>query len=65
METRRLGKTGGSEHDRYFRSGGFLAGDSSQADAAMEMAAAHGINHIDVSPTYGQAEVHLGAVAEG
>jgi predicted aldo/keto reductase-like oxidoreductase len=32
-----------------------------EADAAIEMALKSGINHVDVSPFYGQAEVRLGS----
>ena len=31
-----------------------------EADAAIELAVEHGVNHFDVSPTYGQAEIRLG-----
>lgn len=31
-----------------------------EADAGIEMAVEHGINHIDVAPQYGQAEMRLG-----
>jgi aryl-alcohol dehydrogenase-like predicted oxidoreductase len=31
-----------------------------EAEAAIELAVSHGINHIDVAPSYGQAEMRLG-----
>lgn len=31
-----------------------------EADAAIELAMEHGVNHFDVAPSYGQAEVRLG-----
>jgi len=60
MEKRRLGKTGHLSTIVIFGAAAFWLVTQAEADAAMELAAAHGINHIDVSPTYGQAEVHLG-----
>jgi aryl-alcohol dehydrogenase-like predicted oxidoreductase len=61
METRRLGKTGHMSSIIAF--GGFALRQVSQkeADAALEMALNHGINHIDVSPIYGQAEKRIGS----
>jgi aryl-alcohol dehydrogenase-like predicted oxidoreductase len=60
METRRLGKTGHLSTVVVFGGAAFWLVNQAEADAALELAAAHGINHIDVSPTYGQAEIHLG-----
>jgi aryl-alcohol dehydrogenase-like predicted oxidoreductase len=61
METRRLGKTGHTDCILIF--GGFALYHAKQkeADAALEMALAKGINHIDVSPIYGQAEARIGS----
>ncbi len=61
METRRLGKTNHMSSLIIF--GGFALFRTSQdkADAAIENAAANGINHVDVSPLYGDAEKHLGS----
>ena len=60
METRRLGKTGHLSTVLVFGGAAFWLVNQAEADAALELAAAHGINHIDVSPSYGQAEIHLG-----
>ena len=60
MEKRRLGKTGHLSTVVIFGGAAFWLVNQSEADAALELAAAHGINHIDVSPSYGQAEIHLG-----
>jgi len=60
MEKRRLGKT---EHmSSIITFGGAALWQISQADAdaTIELATKHGVNHFDVSPTYGQAEVRLG-----
>jgi len=60
MEKRRLGKT---EHmSSIIAFGGAALWQISQkdADAVIELATEHGVNHFDVSPTYGQAEIRLG-----
>ena len=60
MEKRRLGKT---EHmSSILTLGGAAIGTVTQteADAAISMAMEHGINHIDVAPTYGDAELRIG-----
>lgn len=60
MENRRLGKT---EHmSSIIAFGGAALWQISQkdADAVIELATEHGVNHFDVSPTYGQAEMRLG-----
>jgi aryl-alcohol dehydrogenase-like predicted oxidoreductase len=60
MEKRRLGKTGHMSSVLTF--GGAAIGQVSQqeADAAIELAVKHGVNHFDVAPTYGEAELRLG-----
>ena len=60
MEKRRLGKTGHMSSVLTF--GGAALGQVSQdeADAAIELAIRHGVNHFDVAPTYGEAELRLG-----
>ena len=60
MEQRRLGKT---EHmSSIITFGGAALWDVSQSEAnnAAEMAVEHGINHFDVAPSYGKAELLLG-----
>ena len=59
MEKRRLGKTGHSVS--ILTLGGCGPGYVSQeeADKAVELAMAHGVNMIDVAPNYGDAEVRL------
>ncbi len=61
METRRLGKTGHESTVVTF--GAFAIGGASQdeADRAIEFALGHGINHVDVAPSYGEAELRLGS----
>jgi aryl-alcohol dehydrogenase-like predicted oxidoreductase len=60
MEKRRLGKTGHMSSVLTF--GGAALGQVPQqeADAAIELAVKHGVNHFDVAPTYGEAELRLG-----
>ncbi|MGD8464008.1 MAG: aldo/keto reductase [Anaerolineae bacterium] len=60
MQTRRFGRT---EHDSTILVfGAFAVGQLSQkeADGVMEMVLEHGINHIDVAPSYHDAELRLG-----
>jgi aryl-alcohol dehydrogenase-like predicted oxidoreductase len=61
METRPLGRTGHRSSIVVF--GGFAVGwvDQAEADAALDMACENGINHIDVSPLYGEAEARIGS----
>lgn len=60
MQTRRFGRTGHQSTVVIF--GAFAVGQITQkkADAVMERLLAHGINHIDVAPSYGDAELRLG-----
>ncbi len=59
METRIFGKTGAKI--TFITMGGCGLGyvDQSEADKAVKLAMDHGINMIDVAPTYGKAEVRL------
>lgn len=61
METRPLGRTGHMSSIVVF--GGFAVGwvDQGEANAALDMALENGINHIDVSPVYGEAEARIGS----
>jgi aryl-alcohol dehydrogenase-like predicted oxidoreductase len=61
MEKRRLGRTGQMSSILTF--GGFALSEATQkeADKGIEMALKAGINHVDVSPIYGQAEARLGS----
>jgi predicted aldo/keto reductase-like oxidoreductase len=57
---RRFGRTG--HMSTIVILGAFAVGPISQqeADGAMELVLKHGINHIDVAPTYADAELRLG-----
>jgi aryl-alcohol dehydrogenase-like predicted oxidoreductase len=60
MQTRRFGRTDHMSTIVIF--GAFAVGPVSQkeADAAMELVLEHGVNHIDVAPSYHDAELRLG-----
>ncbi|MDH7485881.1 MAG: aldo/keto reductase [Anaerolineae bacterium] len=60
MQKRRFGRTGHMSTVAIFGAAAFYAVTQAQADAAMEQVIAAGVNHIDVAPTYGQAEERLG-----
>ena len=64
METRRLGKTGHMSSIVIFDSFALFSVDQDEADAALEMALERGVNHIDVSPIYGEAEIRIGSWIE-
>ncbi len=59
METRRLGRTGHQSTIVTF--GGAAIGKVTQdvADVAIQTALDHGVNHFDVAPTYGDAELRM------
>lgn len=61
MEKRRLGKTEHMSSILIFGSFALFRVTQKAADAALEMALENGINHVDVSPLYGDAEKHLGS----
>jgi len=61
LEFRRLGRTGHMSSVLAF--GGYTFNDipQSEADKMMKIVLEHGINHIDVAPSYGTAEERLGS----
>ncbi len=59
MEYRRLGKTEHASSVINFGSAALGAVTQDEADRAIEFALAHGVNHIDVAPSYGEAELRL------
>ncbi len=60
MEQRRLGKTEHMSSIITFGSAALYQVSPAEAEAAIELAIEHGVNHFDVSPRYGAAEVRLG-----
>lgn len=60
MEKRRLGRTGHMSTVVIFGAAALWRIDQEGANAALDLALAHGVNHIDVAPRYGVAEERLG-----
>jgi aryl-alcohol dehydrogenase-like predicted oxidoreductase len=60
MQTRRFGRTGHPSTIAIFGAAAFWEIDQAQADKTMELVIEHGVNHIDVAPSYGQAEERVG-----
>jgi predicted aldo/keto reductase-like oxidoreductase len=61
VDKRRLGKTEQMTSLLIFGSFALFRIKQKDADAAIEMALENGINQVDVSPLYGDAEKHLGS----
>jgi predicted aldo/keto reductase-like oxidoreductase len=59
MEQRRLGRTGHLSTVVTFGTAGIGRVDQDTADLAIQMILDRGVNHIDVAPGYGEAEVRL------
>jgi|DewCreStandDraft_1066081.scaffolds.fasta_scaffold01962_1 aryl-alcohol dehydrogenase-like predicted oxidoreductase len=60
MEKRRLGRTGHLSTVITFGAVALARVSQAEADRAMELVLEYGVNHIDVAPSYGEAEVRLG-----
>jgi len=60
MERRRLGRTEHLSSVVIFGAAGVGMVDEATAAAALDRAFAAGVNHLDVAPTYGDAELRLG-----
>ena len=60
METRRFGRTGHNSTVAIFGAAALGRVTQAQADATMESIIAAGVNHIDVAPSYGEAELRIG-----
>jgi aryl-alcohol dehydrogenase-like predicted oxidoreductase len=59
MEYRRLGRTGHSSSVAAFGTFSIAHLDQGRADQAVQTVLDHGVNHFDVAPTYGDAELRL------
>ncbi len=59
MEQRRLGRTGHLSSVVTFGTAGIGRVDQDEADRAVQTVLDHGVNHFDVAPSYGEAEVRL------
>ena len=62
MEQRRLGRTGQMSTVVAFGAAGIGRVDQETADKAIQTALDYGVNHIDVAPGYGDAELTARAV---
>lgn len=60
METRPLGETGQESTIVTFGAIALAQLEQSAANAMVELVRRHGVNHFDVAPTYGDAEIKLG-----
>ena len=60
METRRFGRTGHFSTVAILGGAAFGKVDQATTDATMERVIAAGVNHIDIAPSYGNAEERLG-----
>jgi aryl-alcohol dehydrogenase-like predicted oxidoreductase len=60
METRRFGRTGHLSTIAIFGAAAFWEISQADADKVMEQVTEAGVNHIDVAPSYGQAEERIG-----
>lgn len=60
MEKRRFGRTGHMSTVAIFGAAAFWEIEQPDADRVMEMVIEAGVNHIDVAPSYGQAEQRIG-----
>ena len=60
LQTRRFGRTGHLSTVAIFGAAAFGEVSQVEADRTMELVIASGINHIDVAPSYGQAEARIG-----
>ncbi len=60
METRRFGRTGHMSTVAIFGAAAFSEVSQAEADKVMEQVIEAGVNHIDVAPSYGQAELRIG-----
>ena len=60
METRRFGRTGHMSTIAIFGAAAFWEISQQNADKVLEQVIEAGVNHIDVAPSYGQAEERIG-----
>jgi aryl-alcohol dehydrogenase-like predicted oxidoreductase len=60
MQTRRLGRTGNQSSIAILGTAALGNSTQAEADATIQLAISRGINHIDIAPTYGNAETLVG-----
>ena len=59
MERRQLGRTGHLSTVVAFGTAGIGRVEQGVADRAIQAVLEHGVNHVDVAPTYGEAKLRL------
>jgi aryl-alcohol dehydrogenase-like predicted oxidoreductase len=64
MQYRKLGKTGHESSIISFGGAALWDVTQEEADAAIQMVIERGVNHFDIAPRYGQAEVLAGPMVE-
>lgn len=60
MKTRTFGRTGHASTIAIFGAAALSKVSQAEADLAMERVIAAGVNHIDIAPSYGDAELRVG-----
>jgi aryl-alcohol dehydrogenase-like predicted oxidoreductase len=60
METRRLGRTGHHSSVAILGAAAFALSTTDEAELAFTAALTRGVNHLDIAPRYGNAEVAVG-----
>jgi aryl-alcohol dehydrogenase-like predicted oxidoreductase len=60
METRRLGRTGHHSSVAILGAAAFWEATPDEAAAGFQLALDRGVNHLDIAPQYGDAEVRIG-----
>ncbi len=60
MEKRKLGRTEHMSTVMIFGAAALWTVSQKEADKAIDLIMEHGVNHIDVAPSYGDAEIRLG-----
>lgn len=60
MQKRRFGRTGHQSTVAIFGAAAFWEIGQDEADRVMEMVIEAGLNHIDIAPSYGEAELRVG-----
>ena len=60
MQQRRLGRTGHESSVAILGAAAFCGSSPDEAEKGFHPALATGVNHLDIAPTYGDAEVVVG-----
>ena len=60
IERRSFGRTGHRSTVVLFGGAALARASQAEADRTLELLLRHGVNHIDVAPSYGEAELRIG-----